>query len=75
MIDQVKAQLEHKPFRPFFIETSGGNLIRVSRPEWVYFPPETGYFVVFEGGAASYLAFRDVRTVLVEQPPIPVTEE
>ncbi len=43
--------------------------MRVSRPEWIYFPPETGHFVIFEGAAASYIDFRDVRSVLVDQPP------
>lgn len=30
-------------------------------------------FVVFEGAAASYIDFRDVRSVLIEQPPIPAS--
>jgi hypothetical protein len=71
MLEQIHKQTAFKPFRPFFIETSGGTLIRVSRPEWIFFPPETGNFVVFEGAAASYIDFRDVRSVLVEQPPGP----
>jgi hypothetical protein len=68
MIDQIYKQVAFRPFRPFLIETSGGTLVRVSRPDWIYFPPETGHFVVFEGAAASYISFRDVRSVLVEQP-------
>jgi hypothetical protein len=69
MLEQVYKQAKYLPFRPFFIETSGGTLVRVSRPEWIFFPPDTGCFVVFEGAAASYIDFRDVRSVLVEQPP------
>jgi hypothetical protein len=72
MIEQIHKQAALRPFRPFQIETSGGTLIRVSRPEWIYFPPETGHFVVFEGAVGSYISFRDVRSVLVEQPPVPV---
>ena len=75
MIEQIHKQLAYRPFRPFLVETSGGTLIRVSRPDWVYFPPETGHFVIFEGSGASYINFRDVRSVLVEQPPIPVSDE
>ena len=52
MIEQIHKQLAYRPFRPFLVETSGGTLIRVSRPDWVYFPPETGHFVIFEGSAA-----------------------
>jgi hypothetical protein len=74
MIDQIHKQVAFRPFRPFLIETSGGTLIRVSRPEWIYFPPETGHFVVFEGPAASYIDFRDVRSILVEQRPTRVEE-
>lgn len=74
MIEQIHKQIRYSPFRPFFIETSGGTLVRVSRPEWIYFPPETGHFVVFEGSAASYINFRDVRSVLIEQPPVKANE-
>lgn len=73
MIEQIYKQMSYKPFRPFLIETSGGTLVRVSRADWIYFPPDTGHFVVFEGSAGSYIAFRDVRSVLVEQPPIPIS--
>lgn len=72
MIEQIHKQIAYRPFRPFLIETSGGTLIRVARPEWIYFPPDTGHFVVFEGSAASYISFRDVRSVLIEQPPLPL---
>lgn len=74
MIEQIHKQMAMRPFRPFLIETSGGTLVRVSRPEWIYFPPETGHFVVFEGAAASYIAYRDVRSVLIEQPPVRLAE-
>jgi hypothetical protein len=74
MIEQIYKQAAYRPFRPFLIETSGGTLVRVSRPEWIYFPPETGHLVVFEGAAASLIAFRDVRNVLIEQPPITLQE-
>jgi hypothetical protein len=73
MIEQIHKQIAFRPFRPFLIETSGGTLVRGSRPEWIYFPPETGHFVVFEGSGASYIDFRDVRSVLIEQPPVPAT--
>lgn len=75
MIDQIHKQVSYRPFRAFLIETSGGTLVRVSRPDWIFFPPETGHFVVFEGAAASFISFRDVRSVLIEQPPIRLTEQ
>ena len=74
MIEQIHKQVAFRPFRPFLIETSGGTLVRVSRPEWIYFPPDTGHFVVFEGSAASYINYRDVRSVLIEQPPVAANE-
>ena len=74
MIEQIHKQVANRPFRAFFIETSGGALVRVSRPEWIYFPPESGHLIVHEGGGAAFIAFRDVRSVLVEQPPVPVSE-
>ena len=74
MIEQIHKQVAYRPFRPFHIETSGGTLVRVTRPEWIYFPPDTGHFVIFEGSAASYIDFRDVRSVLVDHPSIPANE-
>lgn len=74
MITQIHQQAAYRPFRPFLIETSGGTLVRVSRPEWIYFPPDTGHLVVFEGAAASFIDFRDVRSVLIEQPPLRLPE-
>jgi hypothetical protein len=74
MIPQIHKQLAYRPFRPFLIETSGGTLARVSRPEAIYFPPDTRYLVVFEGPLASFIDFRDIRSLLVEQPPIPLEE-
>ena len=74
MIEQIHKQIAYRPFRPFLIETSGGTLVRVARPEWIYFPPDTGHLIVYEGGGAAFVAFRDVRSVLVEQPPIAVKE-
>jgi hypothetical protein len=75
MIEQIHKQMAYRPFRPFYIETSGGTVVRVSRPEWIYFPPATNHFVVFEGSAGSYIAFSEVRSVLIEQPPVRLTEE
>lgn len=72
MIEQIHKQIAYRPFRPFLIETSGGTLVRVSRPDWIYFPPETGHLIVFEGGASSYIAFRDIHSLLIEQPPTPI---
>ena len=74
MIEQIYKQVAYRPFRPLLIETSGVTLVRVSRPEWIYFPPDTGHFVVFEGSAASYIAFRDVHSILIEQPPVAASE-
>lgn len=72
MIEQIHKQIAFRPFRPFLIETSGGTLVRVSRPEWIYFPPATEHLVVFEGSAGSYIAFSDIHSVFIESPPIPL---
>ena len=74
MIELIHKQTVYKPFRPFLIETSGGTLVRVARPEWIYFPPDVGYLAVFEGAATSLIDFRGIRSVLIEQPPVPVKE-
>jgi hypothetical protein len=42
VIEQIKIQLETKPFCAFVVESSGGNLIPVSRPEWVFFVLPSG---------------------------------
>ena len=74
MIEHVYKQAAYRPIRPFQIETSGGTLVRVTRPEWIFFPPETGHLIVYEGGSAAFVAFRDIRSVLVEQPPVPIED-
>lgn len=75
MIEQIQKQIAMRPFRPFLIETSGGTSVRVAKPELIYFPPELGYLAVFEGAVTSLINFKDIRSVLIEQPPIPVKEE
>jgi hypothetical protein len=67
MVEQFHKQAAMCPFRPFLIETTGGTLVRVSRPDWGDFPPETAYFLVWEGGATSSIAVGDVRSVLLEK--------
>ena len=74
-LEQIHQQVAYRPFRPFFIETSGGTLVRVARSDWIYFPPNTGHLVVFEGAAASFIDFRDIRSVLIEQPPVRLEEK
>lgn len=63
VIDQIKAQLEHKPFRPFIVEPSGGNLIPVERAEWVVFPPDLDQIVIFTRTAAWHFALGDIKGV------------
>jgi hypothetical protein len=45
---QIKRQLTVRPFRNFWLETTGGSQVRVMRPEWFYDVPDSnGEFVVF----------------------------
>jgi hypothetical protein len=38
-IEQLKLLAEADPFRPFVLETTGGNYIRVDKAHHVLFPP------------------------------------
>jgi hypothetical protein len=71
---QIKNLLAAKPFRPFWLETTGGSLIRVARAEWLLEPPEAGgTFVVFnQDRSYSILAYADLTeniTVETKQSP------
>jgi len=74
--DQMHSLVAARPFRPFLVETKGGNQIRLDRPEWFYEPPDQlGDFVIFGFGEMHLLNYRDLLdTVLVEQPKAPVDE-
>jgi hypothetical protein len=66
VIDQIRARLEQKPFRPFIVESSGGNLIPVERPDWVFFPPDLDQIVIFTTRAAWHFSLGDIKGVGVE---------
>ena len=72
VIEQIKVQLETKPFRAFVVDSSGGNLIPVSRPEWVFFPPGLNQVVIFTDRGAWHFGLDDIKGVGVDHPP---TEE
>jgi hypothetical protein len=72
VIEQIKVQLETKPFRAFVVESSGGNLIPVSRPEWVFFPPGLNQVVIFTDQGAWHFGLDDIKGVGVDHP---LTEE
>jgi hypothetical protein len=67
---QIKRQLAIRPFRAFWLETTGGNQIRVMRPEWFYDVPDSnGEFVVFSDSVVHVLNYRDILdNVTVEGP-------
>jgi hypothetical protein len=70
-IPKIHDLLATKPFRPFWIETSGGTHIFIEKAEWYYEPPgKDGEFVVF-GEHTHLLNHRDVLdTVTVQNPPV-----
>jgi hypothetical protein len=69
--EQIKQHLTLKPFRPFWLETTGGSRIRVARPQWVWMPENgNGSFAVFSEGHYYILAYRDLLdNVVIEVPP------
>lgn len=59
--DQIQRQLSLQPFRVFWLETTGGNQIRVMRPDWFYEPADSGgEFVVFGDGVINILNYKDI---------------
>ena len=68
---QIQKQLALRPFRPFWLETTGGNQIRVVRSEWFYsIPDSNGEFWVFSEGVGYMLNYRDILdNIMVEGPP------
>ena len=47
MLDtQIRKQIEQHPFRPFAIETNGGTVIQVNRPEDIQMSPHPPHLVV-----------------------------
>ena len=68
---QIQNQLALRPFRVFWLETSGGNQIRVTRPDWFYpVPDSNGEFWVFADGVCHVLNYRDILDhIIVEGPP------
>ena len=56
------------PFRAFWLETIGGNRIRVGRPDWLHEFSATD-FVVFTGVAVHVLRWKEVlESIEVENP-------
>jgi len=68
---QFDQLLAAQPFRPFWLETTGGNQIRVLKREWLLQPSATGYsFVVFsDEGTYTILNYSDLTdTIRIEEP-------
>jgi hypothetical protein len=69
---QLKKQLAMRPFRPFWLETSGGTRIRVSRPDWFIEVPERwGTFIVFGEGFVSHSHYADLTELIEVEDPRP----
>ena len=68
LIEQIKIQLQTKPFRAFVVESSGGNLIPVSRPEWVFFPRGLNRLVIFTDQGAWHFELDQIKSVAVDHP-------
>jgi hypothetical protein len=68
---QIKNQLALRPFRVFWIETIGGNRIRVTRPDWFFEPPDSmGEFIIFGDGVIRVLNYAHILdNITVEGPP------
>ena len=58
-----------RPFRAFWLETTGGSRIRIAKPEWFFEPPDTGgTFVVFtEPGAYVVMDYDSLASMTVEE--------
>ena len=72
---QLRQQLAHRPFRPFWIETVGGTRIRVTRPEWfVEVPGQLSKFIVFNEELVTISNYSDLTDLIqVESPTQPST--
>jgi hypothetical protein len=69
-LTQLKRQLAMRPFRPFWLETSGGKRIRVSRPDWFIEVPERwGTFIVFGEGFVSHAHYGDLTDLIEVEDP------
>jgi predicted transcriptional regulator len=69
--EQIRHYLQSQPFRPFWLETVGGNRIRIGKPQWVFLPDdELSHFAVFAEGNYHILTYRDLlENIVIEAPP------
>jgi hypothetical protein len=71
-LTQLKKQLAMRPFRPFWLETSGGTRIRVGRPDWFIEVPERwGTFIVCGEGYVSHAHYGDLTDLIEVEDPRP----
>ena len=64
--EKIHEQLTRRPFRPFWVHTTGGNQIRVERPDWFLEVPDSGgEFAVFGHQGYALLNYRDVSSLIV----------
>jgi hypothetical protein len=72
--EKINAQLALRPFRPFQVETTGGNRICVARPELCLVAPSVGEMVIFgEAGEVYVIRLTDLLDSIVVEGPIPAS--
>lgn len=67
--ENVRKQLEYKPFRPFYLETVGGNIIRVAKAEWFHEVPKLGRLFISDENGTTITYWKDLSdTIEIETP-------
>lgn len=71
---KIQAQLSLKPFRPFWVETTGGNRIHVIKPEWCLVVSDRGETVIFgESNEVYVIRLADLLDSIVIEGPVPAS--
>jgi copper oxidase (laccase) domain-containing protein len=75
-IPDVRKQLKMNPFRPFWLETIGGNRIRVVRSDWFHEVPEAdGLIYIYDEEGTTITRWSDLgETIQVDDPGSNATE-
>lgn len=68
--ENVRKQLEYKPFRPFYLETVSGKMIRVERAEWFHEVPKMqGQLIISDESGVTITYWQDlIDTIEVDAP-------
>lgn len=68
--ENVRKQLEYKPFRPFYLETVGGNIIRVERAEWFHEVPNmSGQLIISDENGTTITYWKDLTDAIEIETP------